>query len=60
MGIFGLGSSVKKKPAAKKPAAKSAAKGKAKAKSAGGNNSEAKAMLAKMQAKSDAGDCPFC
>lgn len=58
MGIFGLGSSVKKKPVAKKPAAKSTAKSKTKAK--GGNNDEAKAMLAKMQAKSDAGDCPFC
>ena len=61
MGIFGLGSSVKKKPAAKKPAAKSSAKGKAKGtKAAKGGNAEAKAMLAKMQAKSDAGDCPFC
>lgn len=60
MGIFGLGSSVKKKPAPKAKAVKSAAKttkGKA---AKGGANAEAQAMLAKMQAKSDAGDCPFC
>lgn len=25
-----------------------------------GQSAEAKAMLAKMQAKKDAGDCPFC
>ena len=64
MGIFGLGSSAKK-PVAKKAAAKAPAKAKAgktasKTKAKGGNANEAKAMLAKMQAKSDAGDCPFC
>ena len=55
MGIFGLGTKVqpaakqddKKTEQAKKPAADSA-------------SDEAKAVLAKMQAKKDAGDCPFC
>ncbi len=46
MAIFGLGSKAKK-PTAKKSAKK-------------GNQSEAKAMLAKMDAKKAAGDCPFC
>lgn len=54
MAIFGLGSSKKKKPAAKKPA--KAKKG-GKAAARGG---EAKAVLAKMKAKKDAGDCAFC
>lgn len=67
MGIFGLGSSVKKPVAKAKAkstskAVKAKASTKAKSGKAGkaGNSDEAKAMLAKMQAKSDAGDCPFC
>ena len=52
MAIFGLGSGkAKKKPAAKKSVAK---KGKA------SQSSSAKAVLAKMKAKKDAGDCAFC
>lgn len=55
MGIFGLGAKAqstvkaedKKTAEQKKPAADTA-------------SDEAKAMLAKMQAKKEAGDCPFC
>lgn len=49
-----LGRKKAKKPTAakKKAAPKKAAKG--------GQSAEAKAILAKMQAKKDAGDCPFC
>jgi hypothetical protein len=55
MAIFGLGTKtapvvekeVKKENKAAKPAAS-------------GQSDEAKAILAKMAAKKDAGDCPFC
>ncbi len=40
-----------KKKATKKPVKKTAKKG---------GSSDAKALLKKMQAKKDAGDCPFC
>ncbi len=50
MGIFGLGDDIGKK--ASKPAKKSAKKG--------SQDSEAKAILKKMKAKKDAGDCAFC
>lgn len=49
MGIFGLGASNQKKSAKGK---KSAPKGK--------QDAAAKAVLKKMQAKKDAGDCAFC
>ncbi len=56
MAIFGLGSKVqtvkkdeqKQEDKTGKPAASAS------------QSDEAKAMLAKMQAKKDAGDCPFC
>lgn len=48
MGIFGLGSSKKKPATKKKPADKQA------------GSKEAKAVLAKMKAKKDSGDCAFC
>lgn len=49
MSIFGLGDSLKK-PQAKKSGAKHSSK----------QNSEAQAVLKKMKAKKDAGDCAFC
>lgn len=52
MAIFGMGS---KAPKPDKKDAKKAEKPKAKSQS-----DEAKAMLAKMEAKKQAGDCPFC
>lgn len=44
MAIFGLGASAKKKTAKK----------------SGKQSNEAKAVLKKMKAKKDAGDCAFC
>ncbi len=52
MSLFG-----KKKTATKKKVAKKAP---VKAKKASKGSSDAKAILAKLQAKQDAGDCPFC
>lgn len=54
MGIFGLGDSGK--TAAKKTAKKSTKK----AGQASSSKSEAQAILAKMKAKKDSGDCAFC
>lgn len=51
MGIFGLGASKQKKTPAK--AGKKTAK-------KGGQGAEAAAVLKKMKAKKDAGDCAFC
>ena len=58
MGIFGLGDDSKK--AAVKAAPKTAPKTDKQAKPAASQNEEAKAILANMEAKKDAGDCPFC
>ena len=52
MAIFGLGGSAKTKKSTKAKA--KAGKGKSR------QNSEAKAVLKKMAAKKDAGDCAFC
>ena len=56
MGIFGLGAN---KKTVVKPGSTTASKVAKPAKSAS-QNDEAKAILAKMAAKKDAGDCPFC
>jgi len=53
MAIFGLGD----EPKTKKPTDKKDTK---KTPQAAGQSAEAKAILAKMEAKKDAGDCPFC
>lgn len=56
MGIFGLGEDEAKKTAVKAEPKKEDKQ----AKPAASQNDEAKAILAKMEAKKDAGDCPFC
>lgn len=57
MGIFGLGS--EDKPVAKKADIKKVIE-KKEGTQAASQNDEAKEILAKMEAKKDAGDCPFC
>lgn len=49
MAVLGLGSDSKKKSDTKK-----------KSKKGSSNQDEAAEILAKMEAKKDAGDCPFC
>lgn len=55
MSIFGLGNDDDKKPVVKAPVKKADPKAKT-----GNQSDEAKQLLAKMEAKKDAGDCPFC
>ncbi len=55
MSVFGLGSKAKVEPSSND---KKAAEVKSAVKNV--QSDEAKAMLAKMAAKKDAGDCPFC
>lgn len=56
MGIFGLSDNSDKKTDKAAPKADA----KKQQKPAASQNDEAKAILAKMEAKKDAGDCPFC
>lgn len=54
MSVFGLTTEEKPKTTAKKSDDKSAKK------SPSGSQDEAKALLEKMKAKNDSGDCAFC
>lgn len=59
MSILGLGDEPKKEAAKSAPKATSKADTK-KTGASGGQSDEAKAILKKMEAKKDAGDCAFC
>lgn len=58
MAIFGLGDSAVKD--APKKSKKTASKKSKKDDADTSNEDEAKALLEKMEAKKDAGECPFC